>query len=612
VSEIERKLAAIFAADVEGYSRLMGIDEVGTLRTLTAYREIIDGLIAQHRGRVFNTAGDSVLAEFPSVVVAVQCAVEAQRSVAEQNTRRSSEQQMRFRIGVHVGDVLVNGDNLFGDGVNIAARLETLAEPGGICVSGTVWDHVRDKLPYTFSDMGEQRVKNIARPLGVYALERHALIPDPDAGQSSSATGAISVGAHAKEHAPPLPPSNTHENSIVVLPFTNLSKDTEQEYFADGITEDLTTDLSRIAGTIVIARNTAFTYKGRAMDVKQVGRDLGVHYVLEGSVRRAGEQVRVNVQLIDAATGTHVWADRFDTDRANLVAAQNEITGRLARTLNLQLVEAAARRVEQYGAVNPDARDLVMRGWAYYYRSKSMATMLEARHSFERALENDPQLVDARVGLALCLVHGLADGWSQSVRQDETQVDQLLRDALERDTNQPMARVAMGLLRRYQNRLGEAHAELEMAVALDSNNADALRQLGLTLLFLGRPDAAIPHIEKAIRLNPRDPNLAAYHWPLGQCYLLLGNLGEAINFLRKACAAWPREYFLYLNLAGALGLKGDLDDARAALSEAIRLRPDINSLARYRAATPWIANPLHWALREKTLNVGLRRAGLPE
>jgi adenylate cyclase len=611
---VERRLAAIVAADVAGYSRLMGADEEGTLARLKALCvELIDPKIAEHHGRTVKITGDGFLIEFASVVDAMRCAVEVQRAMAERNAPEPIDSRIEFRIGINVGDVIIDGDDIYGDGVNIAARLEALAEPGGICLARTVRDHVRDKLPYVFSDRGERRVKNIARPLHVYALGPHALSsPDkPDAGQLNSAAGANSGGAHPEEPAAPFAPK-THGISIVVLPFTNLSDDPEQEYFADGITEDLTTDLSRIPGSIVIARNTAFTYKGKAVDVKQLGRDLGVHYVLEGSVRRAGEQVRVNVQLIDADTGTQAWADRFDTDRANLAATQNAITGRLARTLNLQLIEAAARRIEQHRIIDPDARDLVMRGWAFYYRSKSTETMQQARRSFERALEIGPQSLDARVGLALCLVHGLADGWSGSVQQEEAQADQLLREALQHDTNQPMARVAMGLLRRYQNRLSEAHAELEMAVALDNNNADALRQLGLTLLFLGRPDAAIPHIEKAIRLNPRDPNLAAYHWPLGQCHVLLGHLDEAIDLLRRACAAWPWEYFVYLNLAGALGLKGDLDEARMALREAIRLRPEINSLARYRAATPWITNPSHWALRQKTLNVGLRRAGMPD
>ena len=400
--------------------------------------------------------------------------------------------------------------------------------------------------------------------------------------------------------------------SIVVLPFTNLSDDREQQYFADGITEDLTTDLSRIAQSFVIARNTAFSYKGKPIDVRQIGRDLGVCYALEGSVRRVGEQVRVNVQLLDAETGAHLWADRFDTDRASLAEAQNEIAGRLARILKLQLVAAAARRIERQRPTDPDARDLEMRGWAAYYRPRTPAAMEESRQLFERALEIDPQSVDAMTGVALNLLHFRAGGWSKSPREDEARAAQLLAAALECDADHVMARVAMGLLRRSQNRLAEAQVELEMALAIDHNNAEALRLLATALLFLGEPEAAIPHLERAIRLNPRDPNLSGYLWPLGQCRLLLGQVDEAIPLLRKACAALPGDYFVHLNLAGALGLRGDLDEARAALAEALRIKPEVDSLAEYRALTPWIGNSRHWALRETTLNAGLRRAGFPE
>jgi len=525
----------------------------------------------------------------------------------KRNAEVPTDSRIEFRVGINLGDVIIDGDDIYGDGVNIAARLEGMAERGGICISRTVRDHVRDRLPFVFRDMGEQQAKNISRPVRVYALEADAL-RQPDVLHSATIRPEVPtdiVGAPAARAKPT-------GVSIVVLPFANLSNDPEQEYFADGITEDLTTDLSRIPGSLVIARNTAFTYKGKPIDVKRVGRDLDVDYVIEGSVRRAGEQVRVNIQLIDAATATHLWAERFDTDRVNLADAQNEIAGRLARTLNLQLIEVAARRIEQQGAVDPEAGDLLMRGWASYYRSKSAETFGEAQHCFRRALNIDPCSVDARIGLALCLVHVLADGLSRSVEQDEAQAEQLLHEALDRDANRPMAHVAMGLLRRYQIHLEEARAELEMAVAIDGNSADALRQLGLTLLFLGDPQAAIPQLEKAIRLNPRDPNLALYQWPLGQCYLLLGQPEQAIALLRKARAARPSEYYLHLNLAGALGLKGELEEARKELNEAIRLKPEIDSLAKYRAATPWITSSAHWALRDKTLNEGLRRAGFPD
>ena len=599
---VERKLAAIFAADVEGYSRLMGINEVGTLHTLTAYRVIADRLIAAHRGRIFNTAGDSVLAEFASAVDAVQCAIDVQEAIAKENVARLAAEQMRFRVGIHVGDIIVQGGNLFGDAVNIAARLEALAKPGGICISRVVRDQIRDKLPYRFEDMGELSVKNITRPVRAYAMNAAPLVLLPSV--------AAPVEPVVKEVSRPA--SVAPRLSIVVLPLANFSDDPEQEYFADGITDDLTTDLSRISGSFVIARNTAFTYKGKPVDVKEIGRELGVRYALEGSVRRTGERVRVNVQLIDTESGAHIWADRFDTDRADLAEAQNEITGRLARMLNLELVEDVGRRIELDSGADPDARDFVMRGWSWYYRPYSTASRQEAQRAFERALEIYPASVDARIGIAAVLAANVADGWSSTREQEEARAEQLLLEALERDQNCSMAHFAMGVLRRVQNRLMEAQIEFDAAIVLDRNNARAHLQLGNTLLFMGQPEAGTPHIEKAIRLNPYDPNSATFHLILGLCRLYMGQVDEAIDLLRKARAGNPRLPVVHFYLAGALGLRGDLDEARAALSDALKLKPEVNSLARFRAYRPWITNPPFWALLEKTINVGLRRAGFPD
>jgi TolB-like protein/DNA-binding winged helix-turn-helix (wHTH) protein/Tfp pilus assembly protein PilF len=401
--------------------------------------------------------------------------------------------------------------------------------------------------------------------------------------------------------------------SIVVLPFANLGNDPEQQYFADGITDDVTTDLSRISGSFVIARYTAFTYKDKPVDVKQIGRELGVRYVIEGSVRRSGNQVQVNVQLIDAETGAHLWADRFDTDRTNLTQAQNEITGRLARTLNVELVEAASRRIERERAADPDARDLATRAWARLLRGPpSAATVQEALQYAERALEIDPGLVEAKLGIAAMLDGRLTNGWSSSVEEDQARAERLLQDVLEHDPNDPRAHISLGVLRRFQNRLGEARIELETAIALDRNHTVAFRNLGLTLMQLGKPEAAIPYIEKSILLSPHDPNIVNNYASLGQCHLLLGHLDQAIEILRKARAADPRASGIRLSLAGALGLRGEIDEARAEIAEAIKLNPKVNSLATWRASAPWITNPPYWALREKTVNVGLRRAGFPE
>jgi adenylate cyclase len=596
---VERKLSAIFAADVEGYSRLMGRDEVGTLRTLTAYRVIIDRIIASHRGRIFNTAGDSILADFASAVDAVHCAVEIQQAVGKENADRPAGEQMRFRIGINVGDIMVQGDNLFGDAVNVAARLETLAEPGGICVSRVVRDQIRDKLPDAFADMGEQRVKNIARPVRVYSVSRAALMPSPPTGVGSDAGGLAT-------------PATVPRLSIVVLPFANLSNDPEQAYFADGITDDLTADLSRISGSFVIARNTAFTYKGKPVDAKQVGQDLGVRYVLEGSVRRAGDLVRVNVQLIDAETNAHLWADRFETDNADIAEAQDAITGRLAQTLNLELVEAAGRRIEEERVIDPDSRDLVMRGWAWYYRPISVGTVQEAQRAFERALEVDPRSIDARIGTASVLIRKVAEGWSTSRREDELLAEKLLLETLERDTNRPSAHYAFGMLRRVQNRLDEARMEFETTIALDRNHARAFFRLGQTLMFLGRPEDGISYIEKSIRLNPRDPNIARPYAILGAGHFLLGRVDRGIDLLRQARVANPRFWWLHLLLAGALGFKGDVESARSALAEAVRLKPEVNSLAQWHAQMPWSTNPRYMRLAEPTLYAGLRRAGFPD
>jgi TolB-like protein/Tfp pilus assembly protein PilF len=401
--------------------------------------------------------------------------------------------------------------------------------------------------------------------------------------------------------------------SIVVLPFVNLSNDPEQEYFADAVTDDLTTDLGRISDSFVIARTTAFTYKGKPVEVRQIGRELGVRYVIEGSVRRLSEQVQVNVQLIDAGTGAHVWADRFDTDRTNLAKAQRDITDRLGWTLHLELVEAAGRQIEE--EANPDAHDLVMRGYAWFYRPLPIGQLQEAQRAFEQALAMDPKSVDARVGLARILLNIGAAGWSKSRDQDNVRTEALLLEALERDRNDPRAHFALGWLRRLQNRFVESQIELEKAIALDRNYAAAMLQLGYTLSALAEPEAALPHFEKALRLSPRDQNVFFFYYGLGSCHLLLGHLNEAIDTLRKAQASNPRFWQLSLWLAAALGLRGDEDEARAALAEAIKLHPEASSLAQLRKDIAYgrlFDNPRYAAVAQKTFLVGLRRAGMPE
>ncbi len=400
--------------------------------------------------------------------------------------------------------------------------------------------------------------------------------------------------------------------SIVVLPFANIGSDPEQEYFADAITDDLTTDLSRISGSVVIAHSTAQTYRGKAVDVRQIGHELDVRYVLEGSVRRMGEQVEVNAQLIDAGSGTHVWADRFATDRRNLAEAQREITGRLAHTLDLQLVAADGRRIEQMKRADPDAADLVMRGWALWFQPFSVATREKAARAFAQALEIDPQSVDAKIGAATILVSNIGVGSSRVPQQDGARAEQLLLEAIQQDANGSRAHEVLGTLRRIQARLDEARIEFETAIAFDRNNAHAMLGLGQTLMFLGRPADGIPPIENSMRLDPRDPNIAFGHWSLGSCQLLLGHIDKAADLLRTARAENPRVYFFHIYLAAALGLHGDIDEARAELAEAVRLNPAISSLAQLLATQPWLGNPAFATLRNSTFDLGLRRAGMPD
>jgi len=646
-----RRLAAILAADVAGYSRLMGADEEGTLdRLKTLYRELVDPKLEEHRGRLVKTTGDGLLIEFSSVVDAVRCAVELQRAMIDCNTGIPEDRRIVFRIGVNLGDVIIDGGDIYGDGVNIAARLEALAEPGGVCVSRAVRNQIRDKLPYAFEDMGEQNVKNIARPVRAYAMSAAAVALTPlRAAQAqphppSQGSGvrrarmlavmlalialgsavwwtlplrlptAASVRNLAAAVLPVLAPTKVVSSplSVVVLPFANLSNNPEQEYFADAITEDLTTDLSRISGSFVIAPMTAFTYKGKAVAAQEIGSALGVRYVLNGSVQRTDHHVQVNVQLIDAESGAQLWTDRLESDRVNLVKGQKEITGRLARMLNLELTEAVHRRAEQAGVVDIDAQDFLLRGWALYYRPASPPVRQAALQAFERVLELDPKSIDGRIGIGTVLADDLVLSFSKFREQDIARADQVLSEALEHTLDRSMAHFAMGVLRRVQNRLSESKVELETAIALDRNNARALQQLGLTLMWLGQPETAIPQIEKAIRLNPYDPNIASYYWALGSSNLVSGRIDDAASLLEKARAANPRLFFVHLWLAAPLALREELDEAKNSLAQSLKLRPEVSSLARWRAEYPWYSNAKFVALAEPTLYAGLRRAGFPE
>jgi TolB-like protein/Tfp pilus assembly protein PilF len=593
---VTRRLTAILAADVVGYSRLMGADEEGTHERFKAHLvELLDPKIREHHGRIVKTTGDGVLAEFASVVDAVRCAGEIQRAMADRDLDLAEERRLRFRIGVNLGDVIVDGGDIYGDGVNIAARLEGLAAPGSICVSGTVRDHIGDRLPYAFEDMGEQSVKNIARPVRVYALRPGDIAGLPAASGSSSASSR-QPGA-----APRL--------SIVVLPFTNLSDDREQQYFADGITEDLTTDLSRIADMFVISRNTAFTYRNKPIDAKQIGRELGVRYALEGSLRRSGDQVRVNAQLIDAATDAHLWAERFERDIGDLFALQNEITGRLANALGVELIAAEAARPTEH----PDALDYILRGRAAGFKPVSRDSCAERIRLFEHALALDPRSAEAQSLLAMALAARALDGMTDSAAADIARAEGLVDQALAASPRNAYAHLVKGQVLQAQNRWEEAVSENEAALALDRNMVAALHYLGWCKLFTGSIEEVIPLEEQAIRLSPRDPDIGSWYDLIGTVHLLQSRTDEAIVWLEKGRSVQPDIPSRHSRLAAAYALKGETERAATELAEARRLDVGglFSSIAQVKTVG-WRAVPKTLALFEATYFAGLRKAGMPE
>jgi adenylate cyclase len=634
-----RRLAAILAADVAGYSRLMGADEEGTLERLKAHRrQLIDPKIAEHRGRIVKTTGDGLLAEFPSVVDAMRCAAEVQRGMIDREPEATDERRIRLRIGINLGDIIAEGDDIFGDGVNVAARLEALAEPGGICVSRTVRDHIRDKLPYPFDDRGEQSVKNIARPVRVYALRPEVVADLAVAGVpiavprrrrsavaatvGAAAAAALVIAASASWFWPTTKPASTPAAgtsisqrlaaprlSIVVLPFVNLGNEPDQGYFADGLTEDLTTDLSRLQGMLVISRNTAFTYRNKPLDAKQIGRELGVRYVLEGSVRRSGNQLRVNTQLIDAGTDAHLWAERFDRDMGDLFALQNEITSRIAVTLNLELVGAEAARPTKH----LDALDYILRGRAANNKPATRESYAEAISLFERALAVDPDSVDAQSWFAIMLVKRVLDFGGSSAEAEIKRAEELATKAVAASPRSALAHNAKGEVLRVQRRCAEAIPEYETALAFNRNWVSVLAAIGRCMIYIGPIEEAVPAQEQAIRLSPRDPGIAFWYNRIGEAYLLQSRTDEAILWLEKARSANAALPFAHAWLASAYALKGDTERAAAELAEARSLGGEgrYPSIARMRAGTPYEALSIR-ALAEATFYAGLRKAGMPE
>ena len=573
---VERRLAAILAADIAGYSRLMGADEEGTLTRLKAHRrELIDPKIREHRGRVVKTTGDGMLIEFPSVIEAVACAVAVQRGMVERNAGTPEEERIAFRVGVNLGDIIVEDGDIHGDGVNIAARLEGIAEPGGICISEDAFRHVRGKVDAEFADIGEQSLKNIARPVRVYRVR--------DAAKSPSVFAS-----------PVLPVPD--KPSIAVLPFANMSGDPEQEYFVDGMVEEIITALSRIRWLFVIARNSSFTYKGQAVDVKQVGRELGVRYVLEGSVRKAGNRLRITGQLIDAVSGAHLWADRFDGLAEDVFEIQDKVASSVAGVIEPELQAAEAIRSAGRPTADLTAYDLYLRAYAMYLSSTRQIP--EALGLMERAIERDPSYGPALAWAAFLCHRLLLDGRSEDREADRRKCADFARRALEVARDDPVilanAANALGYL---GEDIGAVLALVDRALELNPNFARGWHISGILRIEAGEPDIALRHLETAVRLSPR-ARIGNSHNLMGNAHFFARRFDEAVPKLLLAIQQDPSFTIPYRHLAACYAHMGRLDDAREVV-------------ARLRAITPvvipdvsYLRNPEH---RELFLS-GLRLA----
>ncbi len=588
-SRVGRRLSAILAADVAGYSRLMGLDETGTARVLREHRAVSDALVAKHGGRIVKTTGDGLLLEFPSVVDAVEFAVAVQEVMAERNESIPQDSRMLFRIGINVGDILIEGDDILGEGVNIAARLEGIAEPGGICISSSAYEQVRGKVAVEFTDLGEQELKNIARSVRAYAVVRDGL------------------GARTRSSGTTPSPSSAPRLSIVVLPFANIGGDPEQDYFVDGVTESLTTDLSRISGSFVIGRHTAFTFKGKSVDLKLIGRELNVRYVLEGSVQRGGNRLRVNAQLIDAETGNHLWAERFDKPIADFLDMQDEIVSRLANALDAQLVAAEARRAEN--SLHPNSMDLFFQGRACWNKGITLEYMAQARGFFERALTLDPDNIDALVGTAQVDIALGVNLFTNDRVVLLAAAEVALVKALSIAPNHALAHMALGFLQTQTKRAAQGIAECERALALDRNLAAAHAFIGFAKYALGRAEETEAHIHEALRISPRD--ILAYQWMMfaGFAKFLLNSDADAEAWLRRCLEANRNFPAAHFNLAAALAMLGSLGEAQVAAKAGLALNPSF-TIRRLRVNAP-SDNPIYLAGRER-LYEGMRLAGVPE
>ncbi len=589
---LKRRLTAVLLADVVGYSRLMSADEEGTHLRLAGYvQSLIDPAVAKHRGRLIRSMGDGMLVEFDSALDAVRCGIDIQRGLTARELE-PPERRIQLRIGINTGDVIVDERDIYGNSINIAARLEGLAEPGQIYVTRGVRDQLLGYPNLSFEDKGERRVKNIDRPIRVYRVDDEAEARPKSASRGLAALGhrwlqaalplksrAISlIGAVALlavlailgMAAPtvwlnnrPLPP----RASIVVMPFDNFSSDASQGYVADAITDDVTTDLARLKGTFVIARNTAFTFKGRSVDAREIGKECGVRYMLEGSITRAGNQLETNVQLIDTQSGAHIWADRFVHEVTDFVELEKAITGRIATSLNIQLIRAEGRRLTSEQAVSPDAVDLRFRGMSFYFSSITPEHSREAQRFLEESVRRDPQSAEAWGWLGEILVMQYVHRWNNAGKSELEAAYEAVRTAETIDPNIGQIYYAEGLVHRAKGEHDAALEAFSRAFELDPSLTRALAEKANELTLLGRPMEVPPIIETAIKLSPHDPSLGGFYWVVGRAYFFAGSYRDAISWLRKSVALRPNDWFNRLYLVSAYALDGNKDDAQRVLKD---------------------------------------------
>jgi TolB-like protein len=579
---LHRRLAAILAADVVGYSRLMGIDEAGTLARLKALRrDLIDPQIAVHSGRIVKLIGDGVLVEFGSAVDAVACAIEIQKHVRERDPGATRADPIQFRIGINVGDIIIEDGDIFGDGVNIAARIESVAAPGGISLSEDAWRQVQGKIAGNFVDAGEQSLKNIARPVRVYRLD-------------------LAQKVASESRAPP--PGQPDKPSIAVLAFTNMSGDPEQEYFSDGISEDIITDLSKLSELRVIARNSTFTYKGKPVDVKQVGRELGVGYVLEGSVRKAGNRVRVTGQLIDVESSAHIWADRFDRDLTDIFAVQDELTQEIISALKVKLTPEKKDRLGRKGAIDVEAYNLFLRGREQAWLTTKSGN-IEARNLLGRALTINPDFAAAHAFVGFTYVNDYVNGWAENPERSLQTGLEIAERAVQLDETEPQGHYAVAVALLFHRQLDRALAEARRSVALAPNFAQGHQTIARLLTFSGDANGAISTLDAYMQLDPLYPELTLYF--LAEARFSLKQFDETVMALKQRLERNPDSATSYALLASCYGYLGRIAESQAAWAEVMRISPNF-PIERQRRILPF-KNPDDFERRVE----GLRLAGLP-